>query len=248
MDLIDRYLDELAARLRVGPARARRLLSEAEEHLRETAAREVAAGADDPDAERLAIERFGTARQVARAANGSFLTRLGPLALGAAQLGTVASVTVLAGTLLARLVAAVTSTTATFGFPHDSVASAAQVAHWRAVQPGAADWPAAAASENAADTLALRGGFAVLCLLVGLVALWVLRRWTSAPADGVVPAVGMTAFGGAAAFLLLAGLTDARTPVEWGRGLLLSDAAVALVAAAAYAVVLLRRVQVPDAR
>jgi hypothetical protein len=246
MDLIDRYLDELAGRLRVGPTRARRLLSEAEEHLRDTATREAAAGVADPDAERIAIERFGSAREVARAANGPFATRVGPLALGAAQLGAVGSLTVLAGTLLARLVAAVTSTTATFGFPHDSVATASQVTHWLAVQPGAADWPAAAASENAADTLVLRGGAELLGLLVSLVALWVLRRGTTAPADGVVPAIGTTAFGGAAAFLLLAGLTDSRTPFEWGRGLLLCDAAVAVVAAAAYAVVLLRRVQVPD--
>jgi hypothetical protein len=152
------------------------------------------------------------------------------------------SLAVLAGTLLARLVAAVTSTATTFGFPHDSVASAGQVAHWLAVQPAARDWPAAAAAENAADTLVLRGGFAMLCLLVSLVALRLLRRRTSPPADGVVPAIGMTAFGGAAAFLLLAGLTDSRTPFEWGRGLLLSDASVAFVMAAAYAVVLLRRV------
>ncbi|RNM16928.1 HAAS signaling domain-containing protein [Nocardioides pocheonensis] len=246
MDLIDTYLDDLAARLRVGPARSRRFLVEAEEHLRDTVAREVAAGAAEPDAERVAIERFGTVRQVARAANGPVLARLTPLALGGAQLAAVGSATVLAGTLLSRLVAAVTSTTATFGFPHDTVASASQVAHWLAVQPGAADWPAAAASENAADTLVLRGGFALLCLLASLGVLWLLRRRTSAPADGVVPAIGMTAFGGAAAFLLLAGFTDSRTPFEWGRGLLLSDASVALVVAAAYAVVLLRRVQTPD--
>lgn len=244
MDLIDGYLDELAARLRVGPARARRLLAEAEEHLRDTAAREVAAGAAEPDAERRAIERFGTTRQVAAAANGPVLTRLGPLALGAAHLGVVGSLAVLAGTLLSRLVAAVTSTASTFGFPHDYVASASQVAHWLAVQPAAGgDWQAAAASENAADTLVLRGGFAALCLVVSLVALRLLRRWTRSPADGVVPAIGMTAFGGAAAFLLLAGLTDSRTPFEWGRGLLLSDASVALVVASVYAVVLLRRVQ-----
>lgn len=243
MEQIDSYLDELAARLRVGPARARRFLAEAEEHLRDSVARETAAGADGPDAERRAIERFGTTRQVARAANGPALARLGSLALAAAHLGVVGSAAVLAGTLLSRLVAAVTSTAATFGFPHDYVASAGQVAHWLAVQPAAGgDWPAAAASENAADTLVLRGGFALLCLVVSLVAVRLLRRWTSPPAGGVVPAIGTTAFGGAAVFLLLAGLTDARTPFEWGRGLLLTDASVALVVAAAYAVVLVRRV------
>jgi len=242
MDDIERYLDDLATRLRVGPVEARRLLAEAEEHLHETVAREEAAGADADLAQRRAIERFGTARQVAAAANGPLVSLLASLVLGAAHLAAVGSLAVLAGTLLARIVAALTSTSAAFGPPRDYVASHSQVAHWLAVQPGAADWHAAAAAENADDTLVLRGGFALLCLLASLAVLWVGRRRARPPADGVVPAIGVTAFGGAAVLLLGSAVTKTSTPFEWGNGLLLCDAAVALVAAAAYGIVLLRRV------
>lgn len=242
MDEIESYLDDLATRLRIGPARARRFLAEAEEHLRQTVAREEAAGADAELAQRRAIERFGSAREVADSANGPLLGRLGPLVVGAAHLTAVGSAAILAGTLLAQLVAVVTSTTSAFGLPHDHVPSHASVAHWLVAQPRAHGWYAAAAAENADDTLLLRGGFALVCLVASLVVLRVARRRTGPPADGVVPAVGMTAFGGAGALLLVGAMTDAYLPFEWGRGLLFSDAAVALVAGAAYGFALLGRV------
>ncbi|HEX2894179.1 MAG TPA: hypothetical protein VHO29_09280 [Marmoricola sp.] len=78
--------------------------------------------------------------------------------------------------------------------------------------------------------------------MVSLVALRVLRRRTSPPAGGVVPAIGMTAFAGAGMLLLAGGIGNSATPVEWGRGLCFSDAAAALVAAAAFAVLFVRRV------
>lgn len=242
MDDIESYLDDLATRLRVGPARARRFLAEAEEHLRETVAREEAAGADTELARRRAIERFGTASEVAASANGPVLGRLGPLVVGAAHLAAVGSAAVLAGTLLAQLVAVVTSTATAFGLPHDHLPSHASAAHWLASQPGAHGWYDAAASENADDTLLLRGGLALVCLVASLVVLRVGRRRTSPPTDGVVPAVGMTAFGGAGVLLLAGAVTDTYMPFEWGRGLWFSDAAVALVAAAAYGFALLGRV------
>lgn len=241
MDGIERYLDELATRLRVSPVESRRLLAEAEEHLRETAARDEAAGVPADIAERHAIERFGTARQVAAAANGPLLSRLAPLVVGSAHLAAAGSLAVLAGTVLARVVALLTSTDSAFGLPGHYLPSHAQVAHWLAVHPGASDWHAAAASENADDTLVLRGGFALVCLLLSLAVLVAVRRRSRPPADGVVPAIGATAFGGAGLLLLAGAVTDAATPFEWGRGLLFSDAAVALVAAAAYGIALLRR-------
>lgn len=243
MDHIDRYLDELAGRLRLGPARTRRFLAEVEDHLREASAREEAAGADPELAARRAVERFGTPGEVAAAANGPVLARVGPLALGAAQLGAVGSAAVLAGTLLARLVALATSTTSAFGLPPGYLPSSTRASHWLAVQPGAADWHAAAASENADDTLLLRGGFAVACLVVSLVAVRVLGRRTSTRDDPVIPAIGTTAFLGAGVLLLAGGLTNSYTQVEWGQGLWFADAAAALLAGAAYAVLLLRRVR-----
>jgi hypothetical protein len=65
-DLIDAYLDELLVELRSAPRLARRALAEAEDHLREGAAEAGAAGASPEDAQRVAIERFGSPRLVAR--------------------------------------------------------------------------------------------------------------------------------------------------------------------------------------
>ncbi|HEX2895435.1 MAG TPA: permease prefix domain 1-containing protein, partial [Marmoricola sp.] len=193
MEQIERYLDELSTRLRIGPDRTRRFLAEAEEHLHEAVAQEVAAGADAEAAERRAIERFGTVREVSAAANGSLITRLESLALGGAYLGVAGSLAVLAGTLLARLVAVATSASTTFGPPPGFLPTRAQVDHWLALHPTAHSWYAAATSENADDTLLLRSAFALLGLVVSLVVLRVLRRRTSPPAGGVVPAIGMTA-------------------------------------------------------
>lgn len=63
--LIDTYLDDLFAALRGEPRRARRILIEAEDHLREAVRDHIAAGMSESDAERLAIERFGSAREIA---------------------------------------------------------------------------------------------------------------------------------------------------------------------------------------
>jgi len=243
MDRVEQYLDELAGRLRVGPAQARRLLAEAEEHLREATEAETATGLDQDDAQRRAIERFGSAREVAALSNGSLVWRFAGLAVGLARIGVVGSLAVLAGTLLARLAATATSTETVFGLPRGYLPGHAQVAHWLAVQPSAGDWHSAAAAENASDTLFLRGAAAVLCLTVSLVVLAVGRRSVRTPSPSLVAAVGATAFGGAGALLLGGALTNQYVGVEWGRGLLLCDATVALAVAAGYATVVLRRLQ-----
>ena len=68
-DPIDAYLDELPSRLR-GPApHIRRTLAEAEAHLRDSVDAELSNGAEPAEAQRRAIERFGSPRRVASAAN-----------------------------------------------------------------------------------------------------------------------------------------------------------------------------------
>jgi hypothetical protein len=163
--------------------------------------------------------------------------------VGTARLAAAASLAVLAGSLLAHVVAAVTSTTATFGLPHGYLPPHPRVDHWLAAQPGAHDWHSAAASENADDTLILRIGFALVCLIAALVIVHVGSRRVSPPPDGVIPAIGMTAFGGAGVLLLAGAVTNTYTPLEWGRGLWFSDAAIALLAAATCALTLLRRLR-----
>src|SRR5215468_7574985 len=94
-DPIQRYLRELrcalAAPLPSCVPRDRRLLQEAEAHLRESAAREQQAGVDDSLAARRAIRRFGSPSEVAAAAkasrpripHGALAVLVGVLALGA---------------------------------------------------------------------------------------------------------------------------------------------------------------------
>ena len=65
-DLIEGYLDRLLGHLRGSAHDVRRILAEAEEHLRDAAAELVAAGASEEEAQRRAIERFGDPHAVAR--------------------------------------------------------------------------------------------------------------------------------------------------------------------------------------
>src|SRR6478736_2418791 len=65
-DLIERYLDQLVLELRGRAPAVRRILAEAEDHLREAVDQSVAAGVEPDEAARLAIHRFGSARVVAR--------------------------------------------------------------------------------------------------------------------------------------------------------------------------------------
>lgn len=65
-DLIDAYLDDLLVELLGTPRLARRVVAEAEDHLREAVEEARAAGASTEDAQRSAIERFGSPRLVAR--------------------------------------------------------------------------------------------------------------------------------------------------------------------------------------
>jgi len=233
---IDEYLDELLARLRGRPAAVRRTLAEAEAHLRDAADAEVAAGATPAEAEARAIARFGEVRVVARAANaisgGLLGTLVGPLLAVGARLAAVGFAAIAVGALLAHALAALTSTGFVFGVPGTAGRPAA-ANHWLAVQPGARGWRAAGALENSDDTLVLRLGLALAGLIVAVAVVIVTRRCR--PLPGVLPVVGMTAFGGTGAVLLAGGLVDVYTPFEWGRGLWLVDGAVALAVGIAFA-------------
>jgi hypothetical protein len=66
-DLIDRYLTELSARLRIPAAEAELILAEAEDHLRETAAAGQQTGMTKLAAQQAAISSFGPVRAVVRA-------------------------------------------------------------------------------------------------------------------------------------------------------------------------------------
>lgn len=244
MDAIDAYLDALVGRLRLSPESARRLLIETESHLRDAADAELAPGVEQEEAESRAVARFGSPSEIARAANGSLLDKLGAVLVGVTQLAAVGSAVVFAGTLLAQLLARATSAAWVFGPPAGFAPPSAQVAHWLQVHPDARGWREAATMENAADAMVLRGGAALLGLGLAVVVFLACRRRFGRIAGGVVPTTGLVAFGGAAGVLAAGAVAGSVAGVEWGRGQLWCDAAVSLVAAAGYLVMCVRSIEV----
>ena len=255
MDPIDAYLDELLARLRGSAGYVRRILGEAEAHLRDSVAEQVAAGKDPAEARRVSIQRFGTPARVAATANRSIgghtaAQALGALAWAGARMLAVALASVGIAAVLARALAMVTSQGFVFGVPADAVLPAQRCAHWLSVQPTATTCSQAAMLENASDTFQLYTGAAV----IGIVALGsafliraILRRASGAtPARilpaAVVPAIGATVFGGTGTALLSAGLSNVMLAGFWGRGLWLVEAGVAILVAVIYAVIFARAV------
>jgi len=247
-DLIDAYLDDLLPRLR-GPAHdVRSTLAEAEAHLRDAADADVAAGMDPQDAQRRAISSFGSAREVATAANRGVLgvsaAELGQALAGAAtRMVAVGLVAIAVATLGARALAGLTSTHFVFGTPSGASLAASQCRHWLAIHPSASTCARAATLENADDTVVFHLGGAILGLAILAVAYFVARRfWRPTAATraaipaGVVPAIGATVFGTVGIALVVAGLSDAMVSGLWGRGLWYVEGAVALVIAVGYAV------------
>jgi HAAS domain-containing protein len=255
-DPIDAYLDELLTRLRGPAADVRRTLVEAEAHLRDAVDDQVAAGVELAEAHRVAIERFGTADQVAATVNRSLVGRtvgqvLGALAWAAARMVAIGAAAVGVSAVLAQALAALTSSAFVFGVPVDATLPAARCAHWLAVQPGATTCAQAAMLENSSDTFQLDTGGALLVLAAFGVAVAVraiTRRARGTARAGVVlppvtvPAIGATVFGVTGAGLLVAGLTDLMLPGSWGRGLWFVDAGVAILVALGYALSLARTV------
>ena len=84
--MIDRYLDELARTLPCAGRTRRRIMLEAEDHLRESAAEAERRGASPQEAEAEAVRRFRPARAVAR----SYATLVAATALQRAALALVA--------------------------------------------------------------------------------------------------------------------------------------------------------------
>ena len=248
-DLIEQYLDELLSRLR-GPAPiVRRTLAEAEAHLRDATEAAMTKGMDEAAAQRAAVSDFGSAAKVARASNratgGVTAARLsGELAGAAGRMLIVGLLAVGVSALLARGLAALTSTKFVFGLPPSAPVSAPSCAHWLQVQPTATTCQAAGTLENASDTLQfyLAAGILGLLLLTFLHILRVVRRsrrdgGVHIPAlAGVTSAVGITIFGGTGLVLLMAAVTDAAVSGLWGAGLLYVDAAVSFAVAAGYVV------------
>jgi hypothetical protein len=77
-DLVEEYLDELYTKLRGSPRQGRRLLAEAEDHLRQGVDEGLAGGLSLAEAQQHAVSSFGSVRAVVWAR--SACSRLAPAA------------------------------------------------------------------------------------------------------------------------------------------------------------------------
>lgn len=241
MSPIDAYLDELFASARDSdPAAARRLLAEAEAHLRESAARLRAQGLGPEDAEREAVRRFGPVAAVATALRAP-ASGLGGLPLRAfvrpaVGLAAVGAIAVGLSGVLSEVFGRLWGAGFVSGDLPGNAYTAARCAVLQAPYPGL-DCVQAAAAHHWGEVVEYR-------VLLGVVGLALLLLWRFLPRS--VPLPGWAAPSAAAAvFLLAAGGTGVKAlnaAVQGGQGVgaWLSAVAVALPLAAAFAVVALR--------
>lgn len=247
-EVVQNYLDELAARLHGPAGHVRRVLTETEAHLHDSIEAQSTATATDREAAADAVARFGSPAQVAAAVNQAAWARVrGPVLRAAADTAT----RLLAAGLLtmgltgaaARLVAALTSTATVYGLPADAHVSAASCRYWLAVQPAAGSCRQAGTLEASSDlTLALG-----LAGLLGVVlALAVALRGRRRPGPAALlppvlgPAVAAAVFGVAAIGLALLAASDAVLLQTWGVGLWWTAAAGSAAAAVVSTVLLIR--------
>jgi vacuolar-type H+-ATPase subunit H len=245
-DLVEDYLDQLHARLRCAPRDARRILAEAEDHLREAVTDGLAAGLTEAEAQQQAVSGFGSVRAVVRA-HDARLRRLPTVAvlrdviLAAWRLGAVALVAVGASGLVAGLMNAVFGRSFVGGAPAAVRYPAAACQRWLSLWPHAHSCAQAVMLENSSDAVTLRLAAGVLG--VAALAAYHLagRRPRDLLPDSFTPTVAMTLFGAAGLGLAAFSVDDTvlglrsgpGTPA--GAGFYASGAIVALVMALRYA-------------
>jgi hypothetical protein len=250
-DLVEEYLDELYAKLRGSPRQGRRLLAEAEDHLRQGVDEGLAGGLTLPEAQEHAVSSFGSVRAVVRAhdtrlrrvpgtavlvdliMSGWKLGSIGLLAVGASGL-VVAAMNVLFGR---PFVAAVS---------HGIRLPAASCRYWLHIWPGAHSCAQAYMLESSSDAVSLRLAAGLLGLLL-LGGYYLARRRGWSPGvlpDAFTPTIAVTLFGTAGLGLAWlaamngGGLVAVRGIT--GPGWYLSGAIVALAMAAGYGLKLQR--------
>ena len=209
---IEEYLDALLLRLRVPPRDTRRMLTEAEVHLREAADAAQERGLSRQDAEREAVLRFGSAHEVARATSTahrySRLWVAGQLACA----GFFVSGAVLLAVGISGALAGLEN--ATFGpsfvgaLPRTYPTATCR--YYLALHHTATTCAQAATLETSQDAVTLRllaGALGVLVIAAAVIVRGHLpgNRLTTALRDGIVSALAGVGFTvGAAALLVLA--------------------------------------------
>jgi hypothetical protein len=244
-DVVEEYLDQLYTRLRCAPRDARRILAEAEDHLREAVTDGLAAGLTQAEAGEQAVSSFGSVRAVVRAHDRRpgrlpSLAVLRDVAMAAWRLGAIGLVAVGASGLIAWVMNAAFGRSFVGGAPGAIRYPAADCRRWLGLWPHAHNCARALMLEHSSDAVTLRLAAGVLGL-AALAAYHLARRQPrDLLPDSFTPTVAMTLFG--AAGLGLAVLATAHSPGvnTVGPGWYLSGALVALVMAVAYALQLNR--------
>jgi len=243
-DPVENYLDQLYVGLRGSPRQGRRILAEAEDHLREGVADGVAAGLTEREAQEQAISSFGSVRAVVRAHDRRLrqvpsLAVLADVAMSGWRLLSIGLLAVGASGLVAAAMNSV------FGAPFVGSASGAALPlagcrHWLSNWPGAHSCAQAYLLESRSDAVSLR----IFAGLIGLILLggyYLARRrgWSRGVLpEGFAPTIAMSLFGAAGFGLLALSLShnSGLGPLPTGPGSYLSGAVVALAMAAAFAV------------
>ena len=238
-DPVEEYLDELYRKLRVRPREGRRVLAEAEDHLREAVADGLAAGLSEYEAGRAAISSFGSVGAVVRAHDQRLrglpgAAVLADLAVSAWKLVSVGLLAVGASGVVAAIMNAALGRGFVGGAPTTVGATAADCRHWLANWPAAHSCARASMLEASADAVSLRLVAGVLGVIMLVVYVIALRRAPRALPDGFVPTVAVTLFGAAAAGLTGLVLVDPAGSGLGGPGVYLSAAIAALFVAAGY--------------
>jgi hypothetical protein len=253
-DPIEIYLDQVADAAVTGGSRLRRLLTESEAHLRESADALVAGGMDARGAAEQAVARFGAPGLVSADLRTRPSAVVVELARATWLLGGIGLAAVGASGLFAWLLQGVAGASFLAGDGTGIAYTPARCADFLTYFPGAASCEAAAALHHADEIVTYRVALGAVGLSL-LVAYAARRRitgrqdrsgWRLPPV--ATPAVAAVVFAGAAAVLLLGtvGLWvgEARHGVApTGIGGMLSGGVVSLAAAAASVAVVGRRLR-----
>jgi HAAS len=244
-DLVEEYLDELYSKLRGSPRQGRRLLAEAEDHLRQGVDEGLAGGLTLPEAQEHAVSSFGSVRAVVRA-HDTRLRRvpgaavLADLVLSGWKLGSIGLLAVGASGLVAAAMNVLFGRSFVAAVAPGIRLPAASCRYWLSNWPGAHGCAQAYLLESSSDAVSLRVGAGLLgLLLLGGYCLARRRGWSPGVLpDAFTPTIAVSLFGAAGLGLAWLAAMHGGGLVAvggiTGPGFYLSGALVALAMAAAY--------------
>jgi hypothetical protein len=245
MSPVEEYLDRLLIELRGSARDVRRILAETEEHLRDATAEGVAEGLSEEEAQRRAVDRFGPPRVVAsRFGRPPVWPAVTALARAGVPLAVVGLIAIGVSGVVSEVLGRLFGPAFVAGDLPDVRYTAARCADFQEYFPGKSCLDAAA-WHHWGEVVEYRAATGVLGLL--LLVGWLLYRRRrrldtrlTLPA-GLMAGAAAALYGLAAAALLLVGLDSAVAGgMTSGAGQWLSAGGVALIAAVAYGLMLIR--------